>query len=648
MCKRPGFLISIVLALSLSAAVQAQTDINVVNPSFEWADEVNQVTCHVGLDGVLGWSGGAELGAANPDWSGVDVNCGVPGMCEDCRDWHVFPDGNVVMYLDTGTFAYQLTDHDITAGYKYTITLDSMTWWSEEGYTQPVDVSFYWVDDVCTPDANHNEISVTRHIVTGYEIDCGAAPGNCLDDWEYDLEASFVAEVGAPYIGEKLGIKFGSPWAGDYPDSSWAWVEDVNLTWDWATEAYDPNPADGEKLVTKNPTLTWKPGFWTATTGGHEVYFGDDETAVANADSTDTTGIYVDTRDANSYTPTDNPLELGKTYYWKITELNSTPPGGGIPDGPWEGDVWSFRVEGHAHDPSPSDGETDVIFLGLSLEWTAGAEAERHMLYFGTDAQAVEDATTGSSEFEANLPVATVSYPVPQLTVNKRYYWRVDELSNGQTHTVKGDVWMFQVGMFLIVEDFEDYANESQMYAVWDDYWVNLLDGVMYVETDANHIREPDSNSVMLEFNNENKTGPTYIGSRYDVQDLSELDIGSDWTTGGVKALLLYMRGDPCNATVMPTDNKSNPIWDAAQPWIELEDTSSNTGYVVYSRPELAAMESWFAWDVNLGIFDACGVELTAIDRFSIGIGGSDKTAQKNAMTGIAYIWIDDIRLYPP
>jgi hypothetical protein len=30
MCKRPGFLISIVLVLSLSAAVQAQTDINVI------------------------------------------------------------------------------------------------------------------------------------------------------------------------------------------------------------------------------------------------------------------------------------------------------------------------------------------------------------------------------------------------------------------------------------------------------------------------------------------------------------------------------------------------------------------------------------------------------------------------------------------
>ncbi len=643
MGKRLSFLF-VILVLSLSGTVRGQVDINVVNHSFEWADanEVNLVTCHGGLDGVFGWSGGAELGAANPDWSGVDVNCGWALACQDdCRDWHVFPDGNVVCYLDMGTYAYQLTDETITAGYKYTLTFDSMTWWSAEGWSQPIRASFYYLSDPCTPDVCHVELSQTVHIVTGYEYDCGLGPDNCLDDWEYDLTATFVAETGAAYLGEKLGIKFGSPWAGDYPGSSWAWVEDVRLAWDWATEAYNPNPADGEKLVTKNPTLTWKPGVYADQ---HEVYFGTDETAVANADTTDTTGIYKQTQDPCSYTPTENPLELGKTYYWKITEVNEGYSGPLTP--PWEGDVWSFRVEGHASNPYPEDGETDVIFLGLQLSWTAGAEAENHVVYFGTSAQAVEDATTSSPEWKATYGAGTTTHPAGSLTVNKRYYWRIDEKSNGGAHIVKGDVWMFQVGMFLVADNFESYANNTELYQVWDDYWVNHSDGEMFLENDPNLIREPDSQAALLQFYNITKKFP---GSLFDVQDLTELDIGSDWTIGGVKALFMYLRGDPCNAQATDADGKAPwvPLWEAATPWVELQSTDSNTGYVVYPRGEMAGYDGWYEWNIDLGIFDACGVDLSAIDRFTIGIGGTAKTGQSKAMSDYGYLYVDDIRLYP-
>ena len=642
MCKRPGFLISIVLVLSLSAAVQAQTAIEVNNPSFEWADEVNQVTCHTGLDGVLEWSGGAELGAANPDWSGVDVNCGVPGMCDDCRDWHVFPDGNVVCYLDMGTFAYQLTDEDITAGYKYTLTFDSMTGWYGYGNTQPIRASFYYLSDPCTPDVCHVELSQTVHIVTGYEYDCGLGPDNCLDDWEYGLTATFVAETGASYLGEKLGIKLGSPWAGDYPGSSWAWLDDVRLTWDWATEAYDPSPEDGEELVTKNPTLTWKPGVYADQ---HEVYFGDDETAVANADSTDTTGIYKSTQDPCSYTPA-GPLVLGETYYWKITEVNTGYVGPLTP--PWEGDVWSFRVEGHAYDPYPEDGETDVIFLGLNLEWTAGAEAETHLVYFGTDAQAVADANTNSPEYKAPpLTVGTESYSPGALVVNRRYYWRIDEVNETAGTFVKGDVWGFTVGMFLVVDDFESYGNNTALWNVWQDYRFNGSDGTIYRENDPNLVREPDSQAAMLMFENISTKSGKLKGSQFDVQDLSELDIGSDWTIGGVKALFLYMRGDPCNVQVMYADGKGVVEWEGAQPWVELEDINSVSGYVLYSRPEMASFDGWYEWNIDLGIIDACGVTLSAIDRFTIGIGGAEKTGQTKAMEDIGYMYVDDIRLYP-
>jgi len=639
MSKRLSFL-CIILVLSLICTAQAQTDINVVNPSFEWADEANQVTCHGGMDGVLGWSGGAEIGSVNPTWSGVDVNCGVEGMCTDCRDWHVFPDGNVVAYMDMGTFIFQLTDANITAGYKYTLTFDSMTGWYGYGNTQPIRASFYYLSDPCIPDYNHIELAQTVHIVTGYEYDCGLGPDECLDDWEYGLTAVFVAETGADYLGEKLGIKFGSPWAGDYPGSSWAWLDDISLSWDWATEAYDPSPEDEAELVTKNPTLTWKPGVYAYQ---HEVYFGTDETAVADANSSNTTGILeFDVCDVNNYTPTANPLVLGETYYWKITEVNDDYEGPLTP--PWEGDVWSFRVEGHAYDPSPYDGEPDVIFLGLELEWTAGAEAENHLVYIGTDAQAVSDANTNSPLYKDACSVGNEVYPVGgELDVGQTYYWRIDEESNSGAHTVKGDTWSFTVGNFLVVENFESYLNNTELYAVWDDGYTNGSGALLYLEEDPNIIRDPAYNPVALNvtyYNYDYKTG-----SWFDVQDMTELDIGSDWTVGGVKALTLWMRGDPCTVGTGVNQN----IYNHCRPWVEIEDTSSHVGYVLYPADDLLDVieASWHEWNIDLGIIDACGVVLSAVDRFTVGIGGP-KTQTKAGTKLISNMWFDDIRLYPP
>ncbi|MHC4912285.1 MAG: LamG domain-containing protein, partial [Planctomycetota bacterium] len=330
--------------------------------------------------------------------------------------------------------------------------------------------------------------------------------------------------------------------------------------------------------------------------------------------------------------------------------LNSTPPGGGIPSPPWESDVWSFTVEGGAYNPSPANAEADVIFLGLSLEWAAGAEAENHVVYFGTDAQSVENATTDSTEYETTLTVGTETHPVSgELTVGATYYWRIDEKSDSGAHIIKGDVWSFTVGQFLIVDVFEDYNNQTDLWNVWDDYWVNGSDGEIFLvsDVDVNIIREDDSQAARLKFTNVTASGGKQIGSQFDVQDMTELDIGSDWTTGGVKALFLYMRGDPCNAQVVD-DGKGTPLWEAATPWIELEDTSSNSGYVVHPRGELASYDDWFSWEIDLGIFDACGVTLSAIDRFSIGIGGYAKAGQKTAMSGSGYMYVDDIRLYPP
>jgi hypothetical protein len=447
--------------------------------------------------------------------------------------------------------------------------------------------------------------------------------------WE-EVSLYYVALLGDSSIGERLGVKLSvpihEPWLNGYQ----VLLDNVRVDWVEAVQAYDPFPDDGARDVAKNVNLGWKPGVKTQPTAGHMVYFGTDETAVD--DATTSSSEYQSTQDGNSWNASG--LELGRTYYWRVDEVNSLEG-----DSPWKGEVWSFEVTGYATNPSPADGAIDVPFLNQSLSWTAGTEATSHDVYLGTDEDDVANATTSSPEFKVNQ--GGTSYPLTGLMVGETYYWRIDERSAVHPSGLKGDIWRFTVGNFLIVENFESYNNDPELYAVWDDYWVNGLDGEMFLETDPLITRTQLSQAAKLRFLNETAVKGAQVGSRFDVQDLTELEIGSDWTVGGVKSLSLWLRGDPCNSQVVTT-------WAAAQPWIELEDTSNNTGYVLHPNPSQMGDEWWREWNIDLGIFDACGVELTAIDRFSIGIGGNAKTGQGKAMTDYGYIYVDDMRLYPP
>jgi len=78
------------------------------------------------------------------------------------------------------------------------------------------------------------------------------------------------------------------------------------------TQASQPNPINNSRGIDPNVTLSWLPGELVATTNGHAIYFGDDLSAVTNADSNDRSGIFKGFRTTPTYTP--GPLEDGRTY----------------------------------------------------------------------------------------------------------------------------------------------------------------------------------------------------------------------------------------------------------------------------------------------------------------------------------------------
>lgn len=112
----------------------------------------------------------------------------------------------------------------------------------------------------------------------------------------------------------------------------------VTATRPAAEYAWNPTPANLAE-VELDPAgtirLLWRPGKYAAS---HDVYFGDDKDAVASADLA--SPLYKG-RLAQAVLEIGQ-VELGKTYYWRVDEVNEKP---GAPAGsPWKGQVWQFTV----------------------------------------------------------------------------------------------------------------------------------------------------------------------------------------------------------------------------------------------------------------------------------------------------------------
>jgi hypothetical protein len=95
-----------------------------------------------------------------------------------------------------------------------------------------------------------------------------------------------------------------------------------------------PKPATEQIDVTHTAILTWSPGYKAA---GHEVYFGTDAEAVANADTS--SPEYVGSRDLGSESYEPGELQWNTTYYWRVDEVNDLASGS-----PWVGYVWNFTT----------------------------------------------------------------------------------------------------------------------------------------------------------------------------------------------------------------------------------------------------------------------------------------------------------------
>jgi hypothetical protein len=104
--------------------------------------------------------------------------------------------------------------------------------------------------------------------------------------------------------------------------------------------AANPNPGNGTKPEyyldeALDVNLTWDRGYFAADVNGHDVYLGTKFNDVNDANiSNDPNGVYKGRQAAQLYHLGN--LKLGRTYYWRIDEVNDPCV--------WKGATWNFRV----------------------------------------------------------------------------------------------------------------------------------------------------------------------------------------------------------------------------------------------------------------------------------------------------------------
>jgi hypothetical protein len=148
------------------------------------------------------------------------------------------------------------------------------------------------------------------------EVELAQAPG----DPAYEPVAVGLEGVAAKYV--KLTMS--SNWGGLLPQYGLSEVRFFAIPV-WARE---PNPALGQTAVDPQVPLSWRAGREAAS---HRVYVSTDEQQVL--DGTAPVSTVAD--------PSLEPLvDLGQTYYWKVTEVNEA-----MSPASWEGDVWSFSTQ---------------------------------------------------------------------------------------------------------------------------------------------------------------------------------------------------------------------------------------------------------------------------------------------------------------
>jgi len=250
---------------------------------------------------------------------------------------------------------------------------------------------------------------------------------------------------------------------------------------------------------------------------------------------------------------------------------------------------------------SPADGATGVS-IQATLSWVEAKFATGRQLWFGTPGNLalVEPGPTGAS------------YVTGRLEAGQTYQWRVDQIGPGGT--VTGHTWQFTTGHGLAIDDFESYADSSQIAAAWP----HNIPGYDYIFLETGTIRQ---GAKAMKFTYQNGADP------FVTEATRTFGTAQDWTVGNPIQLSVDFRG--------VRDNVEQPLY------VRVEDDAGNKATVKHPASYAVQSEPWRTWDIALA--DFAGVNLAGVKKLTIGTGSGTDSGQTSG--DVDTLYIDNIRL---
>jgi len=216
---------------------------------------------------------------------------------------------------------------------------------------------------------------------------------------------------------------------------------------------------------------------------------------------------------------------------------------------------WQY---GLAFSPYPQNGVVDIP-QPLTFSWLPGGSGLYHDIYFGEDKEAVANATIENLNiYRGRQESEMTTYNPGNLELVKTYYWRIDEVSDTDPNNPwKGDVWSFTTANFIIVDDFESYSAENQVWYSWRDglgygepgtalyYASNNTGSAVGDETTGSYMEETivhsGGKSLPLFYDNNKKGYYKYSETEKTLIYLR------GWTEQGIIELSLWFHGRPAS-----------------------------------------------------------------------------------------------------
>jgi len=269
-------------------------------------------------------------------------------------------------------------------------------------------------------------------------------------------------------------------------------------------KAGNPNPGNGATDVKQTPVLKWAAGDYAVS---HEVYFGTDEEAIKNADTSSTE--YKGTKDIGSESYEPEKLEWNTTYYWRVDEVNDANP-----DSPWVGKVWNFTTANFLvvddfesyNDIDPPDPQSNRIFEA----WSDGYEIPTNGALVGNELPPYAEQTIVHSGNQS-MPLYydnSVGYSEATLTLTYPRDWTENGVSTlsiwfrGNPDNAAETLFVALNGSAVVSNDNPDAAQINK----WTEWIIDLQ---------AFGVNLADVNSIALGLGNKNNPQAGGSGKMY-------------------------------------------------------------------------------------------------------------------------------------